>query len=58
MKNIEEIKKEKVKKILAKKKYLIFLQEILLKLVSEFLKEKGRGFNISKGYVLQKKIVI
>ena len=58
MKNIEEINKEKVKKILEKKKYLIFLQEILLKLVSEFPKGKGRESNILKGYVSQKKIVI
>ena len=58
MKNIEEINKEKVKKILAKKKIPDFFTGDTVKLVSEFLKEKGRGFNILKGYVLQKKIVI
>ena len=58
MKNIEEINKESIKKILAKKKFLNFLQEILLKLVFELLKEKEKEFNISRAFVLPKKIEI
>ena len=58
MKNIEEINKESVKKILSKKKFQNFLQEILLKLALELLKEKEKEFNISKEFVLQKKIEI
>ena len=59
MKNIEEINKESVKKILAKRrKFLNFLQETQLKLVLELLKEKEKEFSILKEFVLQKKIEI
>ena len=58
MKNIEDINRESVKKILAKKKFQIFLQGIQLKLELELLKEKEKEFNILKEFVLPKKIVI
>ena len=58
MKNIEEINKEKVKKILAKKKIPDFFTGDTVKIGVRISEGKGRGFNISKGYVLQKKIVI
>jgi len=58
MKNIEDINRESVKKILAKKKIPKFLQVIQLKLVLELLKEKEKEFNILKVFVLQKKTEI
>ena len=58
MKNIEEINKESVKKILTKKKYLNFLLVTPLRLGLGLLKEKERGFSILKAFVLQKKIEV
>ena len=58
MKNIEDINKLHVKKILAKKKYPSFLLAIQLRLGLELQKEKEKEFNILKAYVLQKKIGI
>ena len=58
MKNIEDINKESVKKILASKNIPIFFLVILLKLELELPKVKGRESNILKVYVLQKKIEI
>ena len=58
MKNIEDINRESVKKILASKKYPQFFLETLSKLALELLKVKEKEFNISKEFVLQKKIEI
>ena len=58
MKNIEEINKESVKKILATKKIPEFFAGDTIKLGSELLKEKGKEFSISRVFVLQKKIEV
>ena len=58
MKNIEDINRESVQKILTTKKYLNFLLGIQLKLVLESLKEKEKESNILKAFVLQKKIEV
>ena len=58
MKNIEEINKESVKKILTTKKIPNFLQVIQLRLGSGLLKEKEKEFSISRVFVLQKKIEV
>jgi hypothetical protein len=59
MKTIEEINQHNVKKILTqKKKFQILSQETLLKLVLELQKVKKREFNISKVFVLLKKVEI
>ena len=58
MKNIEDINRESVKKILAKKKYQIFLQGILLKLEREFLKGREKESNTLKAFALLRKIEI
>ena len=51
MKNIEEINKASVKKILEKKKIPEFF-------AGDTLKEKEKEFNISRAFVLPKKIEI
>ena len=58
MKNIEEINKASLKKILTTKKFLNFLRATQLRLVLGLLKEKEKGFSILKEYVLQKKIEV
>ena len=51
MKTIEEINQHNVKQILSEKKIPDFIQEMLLKLVSELQKVKKKEFNISKVFV-------
>ena len=58
MKNIEEINKASVKKILTKKKIPEFFAGDTIKLALELLKGKEKEFSISRVFVLQKKIEI
>jgi len=58
MKNIEDINRESVKKILASKKYPQFFPGNIVKLELELPKVKEKESNILKEFVLQKKIEI
>ena len=58
MKNIEEINKEAVKKILAKKKLPKFFAGDTIKIGVRIAEGKGKGFSILRVFVLQKKIGI
>ena len=55
MKNIEEINKESVKKILTKKKYLNFLLVTPLRLELGLLKANVREFSILREFALRKR---
>ena len=56
MKTIEEINQHNVKKILSEKKIPDFYPGDVVKVGVELLRVKRREFNISKVYVLQKKV--
>ena len=58
MKNIEEINKASLKKILATKKIPEFFSGDTIRSALESLKEKELGFSISKEFALQRKIEI